>query len=132
MEKFDKNTIKNIIIGILVLGIIGYFIFRPVDDTDVDKFKQEIERLNSENETLKTENEYLLDEDKRHDREINNYINTINDINNKLNIAYVKLNKLLDEKNKINPYVDAMDIDGVAREFTNYFERKQGQSNFIK
>lgn len=125
--EFNGNTVKNIVIVLLSLGLIAFYIFTP---TNVDKnmYDKEIKKLEAENESLLSANDSILDINEKIDSEIKEIKYSIYLTTNKLSTANTKIKTLQNEKDKIVPYVSNMDSDAVAREFTEYLNRREGKN----
>lgn len=126
MITFNGNTIKNIAIVVLSLGLIGIYIFTS-SDVDKDMYDKQIEKLEQENEQLLTQNDSISGVNKKIDKEIKDIKYSIYLTKNRLTTANNKIKTLQNGKDKIIPYVDDLSDDDVAREFTNYLNRRESK-----
>ena len=118
MEKY-----KNIIIGILVLTLIGLYLFSG--DNLIDSHGEELNRLRLENESLIKKNDSIRLLNLNLDKRVLILDGIIETKEDSLEIANKRIKELQDGKIKVNDFVDGLDIDGVDRALTEYLETRQ-------
>lgn len=117
MEKY-----KNIIIGVLVLVLIGLYLFRGGDD--INSHGEELSKLKTQNELLIKQNDSIRLLNTKIDKKLKELDVIIKIKEDSLAIANEKIKKLQDGKTKVGGFVDGLDIDGVDRALTDYLETR--------
>lgn len=118
MEKY-----KNIIIGILILTLIGFYVFNTTNP--LDGYGEELSELKKANELLTRKNDSIMLLNNKLDKRIKDLNIVISTKESELNDTKVKLKELQDGKAKVGVFVDNLDIDGVDRALTDYLETRQ-------
>lgn len=114
---------KNIIIGVLIIILIGLFIFD--DNSLINNHDEELKELKFKNDSLSKENGKLRLDIIKLDDDILKLGVLIKVKEDSLNIINEKIKKLQDGKTKVGDFVDNLDIDGVDRELTEYLEGRK-------
>lgn len=114
MGKFNK------IIAIFLCISLLLFLFKNRESNNY--YMEEINNLNQINEYLLDKNDSIMSLNKRLDTHIKILDSVIKVREDSLKIITKNIKLIRDEKNKINNYVNNLDINGVDRALTEYLE----------
>lgn len=117
-----KIGTKEILIIVLAGALILSFIFRPSKKNDY--YEDEINNLKQQNELLFNSNDSLKSRNVVLSQEIKDILITIDSTETKLVDTEIKLNNLKNGKDKVSGRVRVLNADGVARELTDYLNKK--------
>lgn len=119
MNKINFLDMKNVLIILLVIIMIGMFFF---EGSKIDKHKEEIKALHVQNDSLLSTNDSLKNNNAKLDIILTQIDLKLNKNNKETNAVLSALNKLKNKKNEIPNYVNALSADGTANAFTKYLE----------
>jgi flagellar biogenesis protein FliO len=127
MKKINFFDIKNMLIILLGIIIIGMFLFGK---NVIDKHEDEIKTLHIENETLLTTNDSLKNNNIKLDVILAEIDTKLDKNNEETNSVLTALGKLKGKKNEIPNYVSSLSANGTADALSKYLkDRTKGKTS---
>ena len=121
MNKINFLDMKNILIILLVIIMIGMFFF---EGSKIDKHKEEIKALHVENDSLLSTNDSLKSDNAKLDVFLTQIDAKLNKNNEETGAVLSVLDKLKNKKDEIPNYVSSLSANGTADALSKYLESK--------